>query len=121
MEKPAIGRRKDVLVGRKHRADAQILPCGGLRHAPRLLQQRLPAIGQGQEPLARLGQLDVADALAPSEQLRAHLGLQGLDAVGQRGLGNEQRFGRRCQCAVLQHRPEGLHIGVVHAAPPLKI
>ena len=56
----------------------------------------------------------MADALAPVEKLRAHLRLQRLDAVGQRGLGDEQRFRGGGQRAVLQHRPEGLHICVVH-------
>ena len=114
VEKAAVRRRKNVLVGGKHRADPQIFPCGRLRHALRLVQQRLPAVGQRQEPLPRLGQFGMADALAPVEKLRAHLRFQRLDAVGQRGLGDEQRFRGGGQRAVLQHRPEGLHIRVVH-------
>ena len=79
---------------------------------------RLPAVSQRQKALSRFGQLNVADSLLPVEQLGAHLCLQRLDAVGQRGLRDKQRVGRRRQGAVLQYGPKGFHVGIVHGTPP---
>ena len=89
-----------------------------LRHAAGLVQQRLPAVGQREKVFSGLGQLDVAYALAPAEQLRTNLRLQRLNAVAEGGLGDEQRFGGSRQRTVLQYSPEGLHIGVVHGIRP---
>ncbi|MFN8520979.1 MAG: hypothetical protein U0667_16660 [Chloroflexota bacterium] len=107
--------RQDVGADRRRGADGQLAgdPRGQLRDQGRATPQRLQrALGVRQERPTGMGQLHAG--AGASEQGRAQLRLQALDARRERRLAHIQQLRGTAEVALARDRDEPLHLGVQH-------